>query len=452
MRCGFSGSSIIALRASLTASALLVSQAFPSSAVAAGAYDMRAMMAQPYPFSLQRAATMFKRPGQQVAPAPAPAPAPVIQATTLPPGSINPYVPATALISSGKGETYKSATVPVTVNAKRPDASTVSYAAAESANGSGSFWRDGVWRIEGQNEDRGPLEGSMGNSHSGHLTWGWRVSYTPDQENPEWFQSLRNWVGWPGGDWRAKVSYGVEQLAYTPNTFQRDNDLPDRPYAGVLLGTTRINLTKPFDGGFQQSDTLELGMGLVGQASGAEVVHRVVHSAIGKSSRAFTNQIKSEPVILIQYEKGLRAVYEWNKWLNVELNPYIGAAVGNLFTYGSVGAIFRVGSHLKRDAGAPRTRYLMTGETFPEKGKYWVWNLFAGAEQKAVGFNITVDGNTYKDTSDVSSKPFVHEFVTGGEVGYGAYRFTVTHVYRSEEFKEQTGQDRFIRAGFSAKF
>ena len=96
-------------------------------------------------------------------------------------------MPATALISSGKGATYRPATVPVTVNATRPDASPVSYTANESANGSGNFWRDGVWRVEGQNEDRGPLEGSMGNSHSGHLTWGWRISYTPDQENPEWF-------------------------------------------------------------------------------------------------------------------------------------------------------------------------------------------------------------------------------------------------------------------------
>lgn len=423
-------------------------QALPSVAHAAGSYDMRAMMAQPYPFSLQRSATMFQRNGQQAAPAPSPQPAPVIRPTTLPPGSIDPYMPATALISRGKGAIYR----PVTVTSTRADATPVTYAATESVEGSGSFWKDGVWRIEVQNEDRGPLDEAMGNSHSGHLTWGWRVSYTPDEENPEWFQSLRNWVGWPGGDWRAKVSYGVEQLAYTPNTFQRDNDLPDRPYAGVLLGTARVNLTKPFDSGFQQNDTLELGLGLVGQASGAEVVHRVMHSVIDKSSRAFTNQVKSEPVVLIQYEKGLRAVYEWNKWFNVELNPYVGAAVGNLYTYGSVGAIFRIGSNLKRDAGAPRTRYLMTGETFPEKGKYWVWNMFAGAEQKAVGFNIFTDGNTYTDTSDVTTKPFVHEFVTGGELGYGPYRFTATHVYRTEEFEEQTGQDRFIRVAFSAKF
>lgn len=334
----------------------------------------------------------------------------------------------------------------------RPAAATTTYVANESSDSSGGFWDDGIWRLEFQNEDRGLLDEMMGNSHSGHLTWGWRVSFTPDKPNPEWFKKLRGWVGWPGDGWRAKASYALEQIAYTPNTFQRDNNLPDRPYAGALLASTRINLTKPFDGAFQQSDTLEMGVGLVGQASGAEVVHRVVHSAIGKSSRAFTNQVKSEPVLLLHYEKGLRAVYEWNKWIGVELNPYAGAAVGNLYTYGAAGAIFRIGSNLKRDAGAPRTRYLMTGETFPERGNYWVWNIFAGAEQKAVGFNIFTDGNTYKDTSDVETKPFVHEFITGGEVGYGPYRLTLTHVYRSEEFEEQTGQDRFIRVALSAKF
>lgn len=438
--------SSIAMSVGLGLSISALAPVLPSNAFAAGSYDMRAMMAQPYPFSLQRSATMFQRPGQQAVPAPAPRPEPVIR--TLPAGSIDPYMPATALISSGTGATYR----PVTVTTVRADATPVSYAASESVDDSGSFWQDGIWRIEFQNEDRGPLDGFMGNSHTGHLTWGWRVSFTPDQENPEWFQNLRNWVGWPGGDWHAKASYGVEQLAYTPNTIKRDNGFPDRPYAGVLLGTARVNLTKPFDGVFQQSDTLELGLGLVGPASGAEAVHNAVHDVIDKKSNDFTDQIKSEPVVLVQYEKGIRAIYEWNKWLNVELNPYVGAALGNLYTYGSVGTILRIGSNLKRDAGAPRTRYLMTGETFPEKGKYWVWNLFAGAEQKAVGFNIFTDGNTYKDTSDVSTKPFVHELVTGGELGYGPYRFTVTHVYRSEEFEEQDGQDRFIRAAFSAKF
>lgn len=434
--------------------------ALPSPALAAGAYDMRSMMAQPYPFSLQRSATMFQRPGQTTAPAPAPTPVrpPVGRAAPLAPGAIDPYTPATALISRGSGAVYRPVPIPsqagraVSATTVRPAAATTTYVANESSDSSGGFWDNGIWRIEGQNEDRGFLEGHMGNSHSGHLTWGWRVSFTPDKPNPEWFQSLRNWVGWPGDGWRAKASYALEQIAYTPNTFQRDNGLLDRPYAGALLASTRINLTKPFDGALQQSDTLEMGVGLVGQASGAEVVHRVVHSAIGKSSRAFTNQVKSEPVVLLQYEKGLRAVYEWNKWFGVELNPYAGAAVGNLYTYGAAGAIIRIGSNLKRDAGAPRTRYLMSGETFPERGNYWVWNLFAGAEQKAVGFNIFTDGNTYKDTSDVETKPFVHEFTTGGEIGYGPYRFTVMHVYRSEEFEEQTGQDRFLRAAFSAKF
>ena len=54
--------------------------------------------------------------------------------------------------------------------------------------------------------------------------------------------------------------------------------------------------------------------------------------------------------------------------------------------------------------------------------------------------------------SDVTTKPFVQEYQMGAEIGYGAYRGTLMQVYRTEEFEEQHGQDRFVRAAFSATF
>lgn len=437
----------------------------PEAAWSAGSYDMRAMMSQPYPLVIQPPAQMFgaqrvPQAGAQAAPAPVRPAARYVPPPTDP--AYDPYTPATAWPGmTGRPAPRPAARQPVYVSGSAPQAAP---AAVESEPGfwdkygtSGSYWDDfgdgGVWKFAFLNEDRGLLDGAMGNSHSGHLTWGWRIGYTPDSDNPGWFNDLRNWVGWPGNDWHAKASYGLEQIAYTPNSINADNGFVDRPYAGALLFTTRVNLSKPFDGGLQQNDFLELGAGLVGDASGAEVLHRVVHSAIDRSTRGWRGDVvKNEPVVVVQYEKGLRAVYGWDKWFQAELFPYVGAAVGNLYTYGAAGASVRFGNHLKRDAGPPRPRYLMEGENFAQKGKYWVWNVFAGFEQKAVGWNIFTDGNTYSDTSSVSTKPFPYEFTTGAELGYGAYRMTLTHVYRTEEFEEQDGQDRFIRLGVSASF
>lgn len=447
------------VRYGFCAAAFAAAMAFaPNAATATGSYDMRAMMGQPYPLAIRPPAMMFTIPGQTAAPATAvPAPAPRAVSPTN-----NPYVPVTQWQrGSALQGTPANRIMPAAAPRATANAPAVVPAQEQAAGTSGSstgfanylgWGAGGTWNLEIQNEDRGPLEGFNGNNETGHLTWAWRLAYTSDKQNPPWFQDLRQWLGWPGNGWNARVSYGIEQAAYAKNSIRADNNFPDRPYAGVLMAGARINLSKPFSGAYQQNDFLELGAGVVGDASGAESLHRVLHNSIDRGSRIWRGELDSEPVVLIGYEKGLRAVYGWDKWLEVELNPYVNAQVGNMFTTGSAGLMVRLGRQLKRDTGAPRIRYLLQGESFPEHDNYWTWNIFAGAEQKAVAWNIFTDGNTYRDTSDVTTRPFVQEFTTGAELGYGAYRMTLTHVYRTEEFEEQVGQDRFVRLALSARF
>ncbi len=428
----------------------------PVCANAAGGYDMRAMMAQPYTLNVTPPAMLFSVPGR---PAPVrPQPAPAARATVSPG---NPYVPATAWPGNNAPRVRNgvrrgasaSPSQPAPASVFEPRSKTVATADSDVA-GTGYFgWGDsGTWRLALLNEDRGPLDGVWGKSDSGHLTWGWRISYTPDAGNPPWLGDLRQMLGWPGNQWQSRVTYAIEQAAYTKHSINANEGYLDRPYAGVLLASARVNLSKPFDGPFQQNDFLELGLGVVGDASGAEAVHEAVHDGSGRSSRDWEGKLDSEPVLLIGYEKGLRTVFGPDRWLQVELYPYIGAQIGNMFSTGSVGTSVRIGRELKRDAGAPRIRYLSEAETYPEHGAYWMWSIFASAEQKAVGWNIFTDGNTYRDTSDVTTKPFPREFSVGAEVGYGAIRATLAHVYRTEEFEEQDGEDRFVRFGVSAHF
>ena len=155
-------------------------------------------------------------------------------------------------------------------------------------------------------------------------------------------------------------------------------------------------------------------------------------------------------MVVLQYEKGARFVFGGDGLLNFEAFPHAGATLGNAFTYGAVGTTFRVGSHLRKDSGAPRMRMITRGTNFPKPGGYFVWNLFAGIEWRAVGYNITVDGNTYDDTSVVDSKPWVYDFQLGFELGWGAYRFLLMNVYRSKEFYEQDQGDVFLRGTFTA--
>jgi hypothetical protein len=315
----------------------------------------------------------------------------------------------------------------------------------------------GVWHFEFVNEDRGFLEDPFDavfdifhddEDKTGHLTWAWRVSYAPNR-NPAWFKNAKGYLHWLVGGKNARIAYSLQQGAYVPNSINADNNFADRPYAGLLLANFRAIFADEFKNSYQGVGHLNLGLGFVGPASGAEVIHRSAHSLIGRSSRGW-DEIKSEPVVILQYEKGARFVFGDDGFFNFEAFPHIGTTLGNAFTYGVVGTTFRVGSHLRKDSGAPRMRMITTGTNFPAPGSYFVWSLFTGIEWRAVGYNITVDGNTYSDTSDVDSKPLVQDFQLGGELGWGAYRLSVIGVRRSKEFNGQEEADVFLRATFSA--
>jgi len=318
----------------------------------------------------------------------------------------------------------------------------------------------GVWRVEMQNEDSFSLdvfEGPMDKLfkervESGHLTWGWQLSYTPNASDPDWFDGTRDTLFWPSGLWKARASYSLQQSAYTPNTYTDLDGLADRPWAGYLLANARLNLEREFIGNAQYLDRINLGLGVVGPASGAEKTHKVLHSSINRSSRAW-NELNSEPIVVVQYDTGKRWVWEEDALgFGVELYPYTGVTLGNAYTYASLGFSTRIGTNLKKDSGPLRSNMIMSGTNFPQTGNYFSWNMFAGVEGRYVGRNIFVDGNTFSDTSDVSSKSKVVDVQMGGEIGWGEKRLSLVHVFRSEEFSGQISPDQFIRLGLSSDF
>jgi len=327
-----------------------------------------------------------------------------------------------------------------------------------SQSGDGAKEDGGVWRFEIQNEDsigidvfEKPMDHFFPEKvESGHLTWGWRVSYTPNTPNPDWFENVRDDLFWPAGRWKARASYSLQQSAYTPNTYSAEDKLADRPWAGYLMANARLNLERDFNGSSQYLDRINLGLGLVGPASGGEVTHKFFHNIRDRSSRTW-NELNSEPVAILQYDTGKRWVWG-NDYLAAEAYPYTGVTLGNAYTYASLGFSARVGSNLKKDSGPLRSNMIMSGTNFPQTGNYFSWNLFAGIEGRYVGRNIFVDGNTFSDTSDVESKHKVMDIQMGGEIGWGANRFSLVHVYRSEEFSGQISPDQFLRAGLSSDF
>jgi len=326
----------------------------------------------------------------------------------------------------------------------------------------------GVWRAELQNEDalsvdifEKPMDKFFNEKvESGHLTWGWQLSYTPNAPDPDWLESFRDNLFWPSELWKARVSYSLQQSAYTPNTHTSElaravdglAKIPDRPWAGYLLANARFNLEQDFIGNTQYLDRVNIGLGVVGPPSGGEEVHNLVHRSISHSSRAW-KEIKAEPVAIVQYDTGKRWVWEEDALgFGLEIYPYTGVTLGNAYTYASLGLSSRIGTNLKKDSGPLRPNMIMSGTNFPQTGDYLSWNLFAGIEGRYVEHNIFVDGNTYSDTSDVASLNKVLDVQLGGEIGWGEKRLSLMHVFRTEEFTSQISPDKFLRVGLSSDF
>src|SRR6185369_15436840 len=180
---------------------------------------------------------------------------------------------------------------------------------------------------------------------------------------------------------RVGVSFG--QNIYTPNdTFTSQPIYNDRPYAAWLYASFALQYTyKRRDEKTGQQDpvrldTLQLDLGVIGPAAGGEFVQNNFHRLIGvATANGWANQLHNEPTIGLTFERRWRTnrgvVFEDPK-LEYDFIPRMGAAVGNVATYASVGGTLRIGKDLQSDFGPARARPALPGsEGFVGEGFGW---------------------------------------------------------------------------------
>ena len=133
--------------------------------------------------------------------------------------------------------------------------------------------------------------------------------------------------------------------------------------------------------------------------------------------------------------------------------PSAGATLGNVFTYGQVGALFRVGRGLKADYGPGRIRPALTGTDYFD-GAYarnrFGYYFFAGTQGRVVGRNIFLDGNSFRPSASVTKNILVADVQAGFSVFWStAVRVDFSVVERTEEFDGQNGSDPIGTASLS---
>ena len=281
-----------------------------------------------------------------------------------------------------------------------------------------------------------------------HYTQGLRLSdLSPTLEPERGWNELFGFVGantpfLQGGRDR-RIALFLGQSVFTPKNLPvKPPDPHDRPYAGWLyVGASLLQDTNR-----QMLENLELDAGVIGPGSLAKQVQNDFHQFIGVAqAKGWSSQLQNEPGILLTYERLWRVPLTGNPNNGIDIVPQLGATAGNVMTYGDVGGLLRIGKGLQADYGPVRVRPSSSGTDYfdaaaleGEVGFYF----FAGAQGRAVGHNIFLDGNTFRNSPNIPKKFLVADLQAGFSLVWStSFRFDVSVVRRTEEFRGQRTPD-----------
>lgn len=261
---------------------------------------------------------------------------------------------------------------------------------------------------------------------------------------PHWLREGLERRGWEAD--LAAVSWEAGQVMVTPSDTQRVIPDPrDRPYAGLLYASASLHWARgPAYHGFK------LITGVVGPWSLAEDTQKWVHKRVGSGiPQGWGSQLHNEPILNLVYEH--RRKYRlWGEaqGFAAEVLPVGNLMLGNVLTQLQLGGQVRLGYRIPDDFGTtlmrgmvhlppPRSSAAEAGTR--RRGAY----LYGGLNGNAVARNITLDGNTWKDSPSVDKEWWVPAAEAGAVLQWGSFQCAFAYVFWGREFKGQPDFSEF---------
>ena len=233
--------------------------------------------------------------------------------------------------------------------------------------------------------------------------------------------------------------FSLAQRIYTPKDSARQDLIEqDRPYAGVLIGSFGYNARRD-----NHLQTTQLTLGVVGPWAQGKQVQGAVHDLLGGDRfQGWDNQLHNEPVVMLTHERMQRwpadDSHRATGWGWDAISHY-GGALGNLSTRANAGAELRVGWKLPDDFGSTPLRPAgeNTAPTRSGRTTGWSWHAFMTANAAWVVRDITLDGNTWRNSHRVDKR---HAVALGG-YGLGVvkdrWKFALARYHSTREFDGQ---------------
>ncbi len=243
-----------------------------------------------------------------------------------------------------------------------------------------------------------------------------------------------------------RVTYSVGQSMFTPAHLQEAAPiLDDRPYAGWLYFSVGLQARSRSEGFLERLSVWQLDTGVVGPWALAKPVQDFVHDNISHSLRAkgWAHQLRNEPGLNFVYQHKLRWFVGTRDGLGGDAIAHTGFSLGNVATYANLGLTLRAGFGLPDDFGADLIR---PGADTSQAGGLpprWGLHAFVGGELRGVARDIFLDGNTFRDSQNVTRESLVADFQYGISLNCDRWKLTLSQIVRSPEFKNQAGAQAY---------
>lgn len=292
-----------------------------------------------------------------------------------------------------------------------------------------------------------------------HYTNGLQAAWLsrPRNDLPKWLDDFSSppfySLFFPTGNFDQKnhrIGIALGHAIFTPDNTAATAYLPDeRPYAAWLHMTFALQSVRSSTiTGEAWQDNWKLDLGVVGPSAQGEWVQNEWHGVIGADkANGWDNQIRDEIGFNLSFERAWRSptfATERLFGMETDLIPYTIVSLGTVQTYAGLGGTFRIGPSLPDDFGPPRIYPGVGGsEWFRPAGPGCNCYLFAGLEGRGIARDIFLDGNTFRDSVSIDKEYFVYDAKLGAVAIIGPARVSVTHVFRSKEYKGQPKPDQF---------
>ncbi len=267
-----------------------------------------------------------------------------------------------------------------------------------------------------------------------------------------WAQQMNSWLakfslfhGQEHEETNSPYSYQLAHAIFTPSDINESEIIPDdRPYTGLMYGALNF-----YHHDEQSTTHYELLFGAVGPLTQAEEIQKFIHEIIGTDTpNGWDNQTRNEPVFRLGVDKIWKL--HSGSFLQRYESDIIGMSdvkAGNLSSDIGAGLSYRIGKGLNNSFPY---HSIVPGRSIPSlmlnPGN---WGVFFTLYGNYVFNDITVEGNTHKDSHGV---PLTHEqlrYVIAGYYQLKNYGLSASIQQSSDQFEDADENTVFLTLGLS---